>query len=210
VDTLARLPINGFHALQALDKNACQPFSADRHGINVGEAAALFLMTREPAAIRFMGGGAGSDAYHMSSPDPTGDGAVAAMRAALQASGLSAQDVDYLNLHGTATEHNDAMEAMAVAALFPQGVPCSSTKSLTGHTLGAAGALEAAICWLSLADATGRLPAHHADNAPDPALPALCFTARGQVMPNHRKRHLMSNSFAFGGNNACVVLGDAA
>lgn len=209
VDTLARLPVNGFHALQALDREPCLPFSVNRHGINVGEAAALFLMTREPAAIAFRGGGSCSDAHHMSSPDPTGQGAITAMQAALDASGLSADQVDYLNLHGTATEHNDAMEALAVATLFPDGVPCSSTKALTGHTLGAAGALEAAFCWLALADPAGRLPPHHWDDAPDPALPALAFTVPGQAAARGRVRHMLSNSFAFGGNNACLVLGDA-
>jgi 3-oxoacyl-[acyl-carrier-protein] synthase-1 len=208
VDTLARLPVNGFHALQALDSAACMPFSANRHGINVGEAAALFLMTREPAAVAFLGGGASSDAHHMSSPDPDGRGAIAAMQAALAASGIDATMVHYVNLHGTATDHNDAMEAKAIAALFPAGVPCSSTKALTGHALGAAGALEAAFCWLALHDDAGRLPPHRWDGAIDPALPALAFTRTGQHMPRAGGRHVLSNSFAFGGNNASIVLGD--
>jgi 3-oxoacyl-[acyl-carrier-protein] synthase-1 len=208
VDTLARLPLNGFHALGAMDSEACNPFSRERRGINIGEAAALFLMTRERGAVQLLGTGSSSDAHHMSSPDPEGRGAIAAMRHALADAGLDPAQIDYLNLHGTATAHNDAMEAPAVAAVFPQGVPCSSTKSLTGHTLAAAGALEAAFCWLSLHD--GRLPPQRWDGLADPALPALPFVEAGARLPTARPRRLMSSSFAFGGNNACLILGDAA
>ncbi|WP_049621073.1 beta-ketoacyl-ACP synthase [Frateuria defendens] len=210
VDTLCRLAINGFFALEAVDAGRCKPFAVDRRGINIGEAAVLFLMTRERGAVRLLGGGASSDAYHMSSPDPQGLGAQQAMRAALATAGLEPAQIDYLNLHGTATAHNDAMEAQAVAALFPHGVPCSSTKSLTGHTLAAAGALEAAFCWLSLADPERRLPPHRWNGRTDPALPALAFAATGSRLPPGGPRRLMSNSFAFGGNNASLILGDAA
>ncbi|WP_430388786.1 beta-ketoacyl-[acyl-carrier-protein] synthase family protein [Dyella sp. 20L07] len=211
-DTLCGLPINGFHALEAVDSERCNPFSAHRRGINIGEAAALFLMTREHSPVQLFGGGASSDAHHMSSPDPQGLGAQAAMQAALADAAINAAEIDYLNLHGTATEHNDAMESIAVAAIFPQGLPCSSTKSLTGHTLGAAGALEAAFCWLSLADAQHprRLPPHVWDGQHDAALPALHLVAQGQCLPEGQGRYLMSNSFAFGGNNTCLILGDAA
>jgi 3-oxoacyl-[acyl-carrier-protein] synthase-1 len=208
-DTLARLPINGFHALEAMDDAPCRPFSRHRRGINIGEAAALFLLTRERGPVRLLGAGASSDAHHMSSPDPEGAGAIAAMRAALAQAGLDAAQVDYLNLHGTATELNDRMESRAVAAVFPRGVPCSSTKALTGHTLAAAGALEAAFCWLSLADGARRLPPHVWDGAADPELPPLAFTRVGDTLAPGPRR-LMSNSFAFGGNNACLILGDAA
>ena len=207
VDTLARLPLNGFHALGAMDGVPNRPFAADRAGINIGEAAALFLMTREPGPVALEGVGASSDAHHMSAPDPTGAGAIAAMQAALRDAGLVPAQIDYLNLHGTATAHNDAMEALAVAAVFPEGVPCSSTKALTGHTLAAAGALEAAFCWLSLVD--GRLPPQKDGGALDPALPALRFVEAGARLSTGRPRHLMSSSFAFGGNNACLILGDA-
>jgi 3-oxoacyl-[acyl-carrier-protein] synthase-1 len=209
-DTLAGLPINGFHALEALDAQRCRPFSRQRGGINIGEAAALFLMTREPGPVALLGGGASSDAYHMSSPDPQGAGAGAAMRAALADADLAPEQIHYVNLHGTGTEHNDAMESLAMAALFPRGVPCSSTKSLTGHTLGAAGALEAAFCWLALRDEGGRLPPHVWDGEGDPALPPLRFVRVGGRLPAQGPRHLMSSSFAFGGNNAALVLGDAA
>jgi 3-oxoacyl-[acyl-carrier-protein] synthase-1 len=212
VDTLARLPINGFLALEALDFERCQPFSRHRHGINIGEAAALFLMTRSGGPVQLLGSGASSDAYHISSPEPHGRGAQQAMRAALAHAQLDPSQIDYINLHGTATEHNDRMESHAVAAVFPQGVSCSSSKSMTGHTLGAAGALEAAFCWLSLVDdrASRRLPPHVWDGAIDPELAPLTFTHLGDSLPNGGgARRLMSNSFAFGGNNASLILGDA-
>ncbi|GAB2584870.1 beta-ketoacyl-ACP synthase [Dyella jejuensis] len=211
VDTLCRLAINGFHALEAIDLRRCDPFSRHRRGINIGEAAALFLMTREAGPVQLLGGGASSDAYHMSSPDPQGAGAQQAMRHALHDAGLDAAQIDYINLHGTATEHNDSMESVAVANTFGRDIPCSSTKSLTGHTLAAAGALEAAFCWLSLTDprAERRLPPHVWDGAADPALPALNFAVAGSHLPANGPRRLMSNSFAFGGNNAALILGDA-
>ncbi|QAU25298.1 beta-ketoacyl-[acyl-carrier-protein] synthase family protein [Dyella sp. M7H15-1] len=212
VDTLCRLAINGFHALEAVDLQRCNPFSKHRRGINIGEAAALFLMTRETGPVQFLGGGASSDAYHMSSPDPQGGGAQKAMRDALRHAGLAAAQIDYINLHGTATEHNDSMESLAVTTMFEHAVPCSSTKSLTGHTLAAAGALEAAFCWLSLTDtfAERRLPPHVWDGQADPALPALNLVQTGNHLPAGGRRYLMSNSFAFGGNNASLILGDPA
>lgn len=210
-DTLCRLAINGFFALEATDPERCNPFSQHRHGINIGEAAALFLMTRDEAPIQYLGGGASSDAYHMSSPEPQGLGAQQAMRAALHEAQLDIAQIGYINLHGTATEHNDSMESLALTAVLAQEVPCSSTKSLTGHTLGAAGALEAAFCWLALADdrSERRLPPHVWDGTTDPALPALRFTTRESRLPPGKPRYVMSNSFAFGGNNASVILGDA-
>ena len=207
-DTLCRLATNGFHALEATAAARCQPFSRLRDGINIGEAAALFLMTREKAPVAFLGGGASSDAYHMSSPEPEGRGATDAMARALSSAGLDAGMIDYVNLHGTATEHNDAMESRAVAATFGRPVPCSSTKALTGHTLGAAGALEAAFCWLALTDPQRRLPPHVWDGEIDPSLPPLAFTDRNSRLSPGR-RHLMSNSFAFGGNNASLILANA-
>jgi 3-oxoacyl-[acyl-carrier-protein] synthase-1 len=209
VDTLARLPVNGFLALEALDADHCQPFSRNRRGINIGEAAALFLMTRKRGGVVLAGCGASSDAYHMSSPDPQGLGAQQAMRDALARAQLDASQIDYVNLHGTATEHNDRMESRAMAAVFPHGVPCSSTKSLTGHTLAAAGALEAAFCWLSLMDRDHRLPPHAWDGVADPELAALDLIEARRQLPAQGTRRLMSNSFAFGGNNASLILADA-
>jgi len=212
VDSLCKLTLNGFSALGAIDPEPCQPFSQNRNGINIGEAAALFVMTREPwcdTDLALCGYGASSDAHHMSAPRPDGAGALAAMRQALASAGLSPSEIDYLNLHGTATTHNDAMESRAVAALFPDGVACSSTKPLTGHTLGAAGALEAAFCWLALSHYNDGccLPPHLWDGAPDPALPPLKLTARGQCFERPTSHRLMSNSFAFGGNNVSLILG---
>lgn len=212
VDTLCPLTINGFAALEALSRDLCNPFSIHRDGINIGEGAAVFLMQRnrpQGPAVALLGGGGSSDAWHMSAPDPTGAGAAQAMRAALADAGLSARDVGWLNLHGTATQHNDAMESLAVQAVFPQGVACASTKPLTGHTLAAAGAIEAALCWAVIEQACldGRLPPQHWDGAADPALPALDLTAPGRTLSANTPRVVMSNSFAFGGSNASLIFG---
>lgn len=211
VDTLCDLTLQGFNALEATSTRICNPFSVNRDGINIGEAAALFLMTREPAPIALLGAGASSDAHHISAPDPEGRGAIEAMHKALSSAGTPLQGIGYLNLHGTATAHNDAMESRAVAAVFPGGVPCSSTKPLTGHTLGAAGALEAAFCWLSLSpfNTDQLLPPHLWDGQQDPDLPPLQLVAAGTPLASDRPRRMMSNSFAFGGNNISLILGDA-
>lgn len=214
VDSLSDLTLQGFSALEATSETLCNPFSHNRNGINIGEAAVLFLMTRDTdgeADIALLGGAASSDAHHISAPDPDGRGALSAMRQALARANCTPEQIAYLNLHGTATPHNDAMESVAVAALFPHGVPCSSSKPLTGHTLGAAGALEAAFCWLSLSplNPDQQLPPHRWDGEPDPALPALNLVAAGIRMNPTRPRRMMSNSFAFGGNNISLILGDA-
>lgn len=211
VDSLCRLTLNGFSALEAVSAERCNPFSRNRHGINIGEGAALFLMTREPAPIALFGGGASSDAHHISAPHPKGLGAQAAMRQALRSADLTASEIDYLNLHGTATTHNDAMESLATAAVFPNGVPCSSSKPLTGHTLGAAGALEAAFCWLTLSEHNPEalLPPHLWDGQGEPELPELQLVTPGTRLGKTGGRRLMSNSFAFGGSNVSLILGDA-
>jgi 3-oxoacyl-[acyl-carrier-protein] synthase-1 len=215
VDSLCRLTLNGFTALEAVAAERCNPFSLNRRGINIGEAAALFVMTRAPLSqaaaerpIALLGGGASSDAYHISAPEPQGLGAQQAMRKALAAAGVSAEEIDYLNLHGTATQHNDAMESLAVQAVFPHGVPCSSSKPLSGHTLGAAGALEAAFCWLTLSthNRDRRLPPHLWDGQADPQLPRLQLVD-GHAAVARRPHRLMSNSFAFGGSNLSLILG---
>ncbi|MGJ7473378.1 beta-ketoacyl-[acyl-carrier-protein] synthase family protein [Pseudomonas fulva] len=216
VDSLCHLTLNGFSALEAISDRRCNPFSANRDGINIGEAAALFLMTRAPEAqgerIALLGAGASSDAHHISAPDPTGAGALQCMGKALDNAGLEPAHIHYLNLHGTATPHNDAMESLAVDTLFGAGLPCSSSKPMTGHTLGAAGALEAAFCWLSLSrhNPLGLLPPHLWDGQPDPALPELTLVDGSQRLAAHGPRRLMSNSFAFGGNNVSLILGDTA
>ena len=211
VDSLCKLTLNGFCALEAVSDERCNPFSVNRRGINIGEGAALFLMSKQasgPQPIALLGAGASSDAHHISAPEPSGRGAVQAMHIALKRAGLQADHIGYLNLHGTATLHNDAMESHAVAHVFPQGVPCSSTKPMTGHTLGAAGALEAAFCWLSLTHGNALAP-HIWDGEPDPALPALNWVTPGQTLAPAPQRCLMSNSFAFGGNNVSLIIGDA-
>lgn len=204
VDSLCKLTLNGFGALEAVSNERCNPFSVNRNGINIGEAAVLFLMTKAPAAIALLGSGASCDAHHISAPEPTGKGALQAMRKALASANVQPGQIGYLNLHGTATQHNDAMESLAVASLFPEGVACSSTKPMSGHTLGAAGSLEAAFCWLSLAH--GRVPPHVWDGQADPTLPALRWAHSGETL---EKPCLMSNSFAFGGNNVSLIIGEA-
>ena len=214
VDTLCKLTLNGFSALEAVSGQRCNPFSRHRNGINIGEAAVLFLMSKQPGdgqPIALLGSGASSDAHHISAPEPSGRGAQEAMRKALNRAGLQPQQIGYLNLHGTATPHNDAMESHAVAAVFPEGVPCSSTKPMTGHTLGAAGALEAAFCWLSLSTGNREhaLPPHIWDGQADPELPALNWVTPATRLASIGPRYLMSNSFAFGGNNVSLIIGDA-
>ncbi|RON17675.1 beta-ketoacyl-[acyl-carrier-protein] synthase II [Pseudomonas brassicacearum] len=214
VDSLCKLTLNGFSALEAVSGQRCNPFSVNRNGINIGEAAVLFLMTKSAGdgqSIALLGSGASSDAHHISAPEPSGRGALQAMSKALNRANLQPQQIHYLNLHGTATQHNDAMESLAVAALFPQGVPCSSTKPMTGHTLGAAGALEAAFCWLSLGpdNRDHALAPHLWDGQPDPSLPALHWVTPADRLTSIAPRYLMSNSFAFGGNNVSLIIGDA-
>ncbi|WP_251977925.1 beta-ketoacyl-ACP synthase [Salinicola avicenniae] len=202
-DSLCQLTVNGFASLDAVSAHPCLPFSRQRDGINLGEAAALFVVTPEGGGVQLAGIGESADAHHISAPRPDGSGAVDAMRQALAMAGYDVDDIDYLNLHGTGTPLNDSMEAAAVTALFPTPPACSSTKALTGHTLGAAGALEAAFCWLTLA--RGRLPLHRFDGDYDPDLAPLPLVLAAEV-PARAPRRTLSNSFAFGGNNASLLL----
>ncbi|MDR0700922.1 MAG: beta-ketoacyl-ACP synthase [Azoarcus sp.] len=209
VDTMTRFTIAGFSALEAVSPEPCLPFSINRKGINIGEAAALFLLGHEPPPdtprIGLSGWGESSDGHHISAPEPTGAGAKLAIGAALARADIDARAVGYVNLHGTATRHNDAMESRAMAAFFSDAVPMSSTKPLTGHTLGAAGALEAAICWLTLADEERRLPPQIWDGAPDPDNPPLHLVKTGEraALP---LKYALSTSFAFGGSNTALIL----
>ncbi len=183
VDGRCRFALNGFHALGALSDGLCRPLAPDRDGINLGEGVALFAMERHEKAgddssprVLLSGVGESSDAWHPTAPDPEGHGAEAAMRLALEDAGLAPSDVAYLNLHGTGTIANDAMEMKAVRRVFGESFSSyESTKPLTGHCLGAAGAVEAAICWLKIAS--------------------------GDI----KSGAALSNSFAFGGSNASVV-----
>jgi 3-oxoacyl-[acyl-carrier-protein] synthase-1 len=207
VDTLCGFTVAGFTALDSVSERLCRPLGADRDGINLGEGAALFLMSVAPAAVALRGWGESSDGHHMSAPDPAGIGAGLAMAQALKRAGIGADGVDYVNLHGTATRQNDAMEARAVHALFGATVAVSSTKPLTGHALGAAAAIEAALCWLAMQDDNreGRLPPHLWSGAADADLPALNVAAPGARLGRPLRRAL-SNSFAFGGANAALLL----
>jgi 3-oxoacyl-[acyl-carrier-protein] synthase-1 len=208
VDTLCSFTVAGFGALESVSDAPCDPLGAGRKGINIGEGAALFLMSREPSAVALCGWGESSDGHHMSAPDPEGGGARIAMQEALARAGIAPADVDYVNLHGTATIQNDAMESRAVEALFGSGVAVSSTKPFTGHTLGAAGAVEAAFCWLAMQDDNpeGLLPPQLGQGEPDPALPPLKVARKGARL-GRPIRYALSNSFAFGGSNASLVFG---
>ena len=207
VDSLCAFTVAGFKVLESISETQCNPLSRNRNGINIGEGAALFLMSNEPATVALRGWGESSDAYHMSAPDPTGLGARLAIERALARADISAAQIDYVNLHGTGTLQNDAMEARVIHALFGSAVAVSSTKPFTGHALGAAGAIETGLCWLSMQDdnPTGRLPPHLWDRVPDPELPVLNVIEPGSSLGKPLRR-VLSNSFAFGGANAAVVL----
>lgn len=201
-DALCDLTLNGFAALEALADEVSNPFSAHRRGINLGEGGALFVLSAEPSSIRLAGWGESADAHHISAPDPEGAGAEAAMHQALERAGRRPQDIGYLNLHGTGTKLNDLMEARAVHRVFGSDLPCSSTKPMTGHMLGAAGAGEAAFTIMALQ--SGRLPAHLWDGVPDPEMPPIRLVARDGE--DSSARAAMSCSYAFGGNNIALVL----
>jgi len=204
VDSLCHLTVEGFLALSAVSDQVCNPFSLNRRGINIGEAAALIILSREPGPVKLAGVGETSDAHHVSAPDPEGKGAVAAMSIALANAKVQPSQIDYVNLHGTATDQNDRMESLAVAQVLGNDVPCSSTKALTGHTLGAAGALEAILCYLALMRTDKQLPRHLWDGETDPQLAKL--TQLGAQTAHQPLTYAMSNSFAFGGNNISLIL----
>lgn len=209
-DALCRLTANGFTALQAIADEPSNPFSVNRRGLTLGEGAAVFLLECERGGIQVLGAGETSDAYHMSSPDPEATGAEHAMRHALDDAGIEPDAIAYVNLHGTGTPLNDAMESLAISRVFGPDVPASSTKPLVGHTLGASGAVELAFCWMILdrRDASGlALPPHCWDGVADPALPALHLVAKGERVASPERLAILSNSFGFGGNNCAVVLG---
>jgi 3-oxoacyl-[acyl-carrier-protein] synthase-1 len=178
--------------------------SVNRAGINIGEGAAVFLLSRQAEGVEFLGAGESSDAYHISAPDPTGHGAELALRNALKQAGLHPSELGYVNLHGTGTPKNDSMEAQLCHRLFEGQVPLSSTKPWIGHTLGAAGAQEAALCFLALSplNTERRLPPHLWDGAQDPALPVLPLVSGPEKL---KAPICMSNSFAFGGNNVSLI-----
>lgn len=204
-DAFTRVVVNGFHALEAISPTLTRPLAADRDGINLGEGAALFILRRAAdgeTGVELLGVGESSDAHHLTAPDPEGRGAEASMRAALADAGLDPSAIGYVNLHGTGTTYNDAMECAAVRRVFGDAVPCTSTKPLTGHTLGAAGAIEAALCWIALTAGKGVPP--HAVASVDKGLAPFPVPAVGNAVAF---RTALSNSFAFGGSNATLILG---
>lgn len=213
VDSLCLTTLYGFNSLELLSRERCRPFDMGRRGISIGEAAAFALLERprdaadaglqadaDRNAIFLLGVGESSDAHHMSAPHPEGLGARLAIEGALTSARLAATDIDYINLHGTATPSNDAAESLAVNALF-SGTPASSTKGATGHTLGAAGALEAVISMLALRHQF--LPAGVGTTAPDPILD-LDYVLASREAP---LRAVLSNSFGFGGTNCSLIFG---
>ncbi|WP_228012953.1 beta-ketoacyl-[acyl-carrier-protein] synthase family protein, partial [Vibrio sp. OPT18] len=211
VDTLCKLTLNGFHGLEALSTTHCKPFSATRDGINIGEAAAFMLLSKTKLAgvnaaqdtsnIALLGCGDSSDAHHISAPHPEGNGAEQAMKKALHSAQLNAEDIGYINAHGTATPLNDSMESKAIHRIFANKVPVSSTKPLTGHTLGAASAIEAAIAWHILKYDLPLPLQKCQDKAEDIEIDLVNCTQKLKV------KNILSNSFAFGGNNISLIFG---
>jgi len=209
VDTLCLTTLYGFNSLGLLSTQACRPCDSERDGISIGEAAAFALLQRpadtpQAGQVLLLGIGESSDAYHMSSPHPEGLGARIAMQQALQSAGLNATDIDYINLHGTSTPSNDTAEAKAVHTVFGSGTPCSSSKGATGHTLGAAGGLEAVICALALQH--GFIPGGLNTRNVDPTL-QLNYQLENS---DQALASVMSNSFGFGGTNCSLVFGLSA
>jgi 3-oxoacyl-[acyl-carrier-protein] synthase-1 len=207
-DSLCLTTLYGFHSLQLTSPAPCRPFDVARDGISIGEAAAFALLERASArvggdSILLYGVGESSDAYHMSAPHPEGLGAKRAMQAALAAASLEPGDIDYINLHGTGTPSNDRSESQAVTSIFGPTTPCSSTKGATGHTLGAAGALEAVISALAIRN--GVMPGGAHTTRVDPTLTAH-YLKENRHSP---LRRVLSNSFGFGGTNCSLIFGRA-
>ncbi len=205
VDSMCLTTLHGFNSLELLSPQICRPWDAARNGLSLGEAAAFALVERDSDAPQgwLLGVGESNDGHHMSTPHPEGAGAIAAMQMALADASLTPADIDYINLHGTATPSNDSAEDRAVGQVFGTGTPCSSTKGATGHTLGAAGGVEAVICLLALQH--GFMPGGLNVQTLDPALHANYL----QHNRSAALRHVLSNSFGFGGSNASLVFGAA-
>ncbi len=201
VDALCETTLRGFHGLSVLSERPARPFSAERNGIHIGEAAAMLLLENDGEGPAVLAGvGESSDAHSMSAPHPEGLGAALAMREALRDAGLEPAAIDYVNAHGTGTAQNDAAEATALHQVVGGRVPVASTKGLTGHTLGACGASEAAFAVLSIMH--GGLPASAGAAPVDPSLPIHVLT-----QPAHTQvRAVLSNALAFGGNNVSLVV----
>lgn len=211
VDVTSDMVLLGFDSLEAIDHEKTNPFSKNRSGINLGEGASLFLLSRDDldeTGILLAGTGESSDASHMTAPLADGSGAEQAMKAALADAELSPDEIDYVNLHGTGTHLNDSMEGKGLALLFGDyKVAASSTKPLTGHTLGAAGSLELAACFYAIK--SQKLPLHVWDGVRDEEIPSLNLVTKensDKIAGNRQIRVCMSNSFAFGGCNASLII----
>jgi 3-oxoacyl-[acyl-carrier-protein] synthase-1 len=206
-DSLCLTTLYGFHSLGLTSRGPCRPFDADRDGISIGEGAGFALIERAdhagPGAILLLGVGESSDAYHMSTPHPEGLGAKMAMQEALDSAGLKASDIDYINLHGTATKSNDASEDKAVFEIFGPQTPCSSTKGATGHLLGTAGITEAIISILAIEH--GLMPGSAHTRSVDPALKSNYLLGNRDA----KVARVLTNSFGFGGSNCSLILGAA-
>lgn len=206
VDSLCLSVLHGFHSLELISPSVCRPFDRRRNGINIGEAAGFALIVRASAAttdsIRCSGYGESSDAHHMSHPHPEGLGAEQAMRAALARAKISPQDIGYINLHGTASRVNDAVETKALARLFTSATKVSSTKGWTGHALGSAGIVEATIAMEALR--ANRIPGTLNLDEPDESLSFMVQQDNADIP----LQHVMSNSFGFGGNNCCLIFSE--
>lgn len=206
VDSLCRLTLRGFNSLQLISPEPCRPMDVQRSGINIGEGAAMLLLERPDShnagCAKLLAVGESSDAYHMSAPHPEGIGAAAAMAQALFLGDRGRDEVDYINLHATASQLNDAAEAKAVFSLFGSRPPiCSGVKGLLGHTLGAAGAVEVVVSLLALE--RGFLPGTCGLREVDPQ---FGFAVTDKTMLDQKPRLVLSNAFGFGGNNASVLL----
>jgi 3-oxoacyl-[acyl-carrier-protein] synthase-1 len=201
IDTLCSMTLRGFFSLDSLSPSACRPFSAQRDGISIGEGGALLVLERSGDAMALLEAvGESSDAYHISAPHPQGVGARLAMQRALEQAGVTAEDIHYVNAHGTGTRLNDSAEAQAISSLLGDAVPVVSTKGYTGHMLGGAGASEAAIALFSLLE--GWVPASLGADPIDAAIRVHI----PQTREHGHYRRALSNSFAFGGNNVSVLL----
>lgn len=208
VDVETPTVVLGFDSLEAVSLKPTIPFSKNRSGLNIGDGAAYFLVSKNPmnAELKVAGIGESADADHVTAPRSDGKGAILSMERALLDAGISPSDVDYINLHGTGTRLNDAMEGLAVHHVFGDETFSSSTKGLTGHTLGASGALEAAFCCLALSRENEELamPVHFFDGERDESIPPIRLVAQGNRAK--RLRICMSNSFGFGGCNVSLIL----
>lgn len=211
-DSLCRLTVNGFHALSAHSAGICNPFSQNRDGTMIGEGAALFLMENNESEMALYGSGSSTDAHSMTAPEPGGIGVEHAIHQALEDADLTVDEIDYIHLHGTGTQHNDPVESSVVSRLFGMNIPSSSSKGQLGHTLGAAGAMGAAHCWLAgHSSNTGRyLPPHIWDGVAEPGLLSDALVSVGTCLADDARGIFLSNAIAFGGNNVALVLGRVA